>query len=183
MSGYYWTLRTKRKAYNPDQPRVPAGNSEGGRWTSSGGGISTAIIPKTRTTIQQQQIDKLRQEVETWTDEGRKWGADSALVYPGDVIVMKDGDELIGVANVANRPVATSGAWAGMYEANYLGTKRPGYGKKMVDKIKQHIIDQGGRGYYAYFAEDALPFHLASGMKLREEPGDRIVYWMAEWGK
>jgi hypothetical protein len=26
------------KAYNPNQPRVPAGNSEGGRWTSEGGG-------------------------------------------------------------------------------------------------------------------------------------------------
>jgi hypothetical protein len=27
-----------RKQYNPNQPRVPAGNSDGGQWTSGGGG-------------------------------------------------------------------------------------------------------------------------------------------------
>ena len=28
--------RAQRKAYNPDQPRVPAGNPDGGQWTSGG---------------------------------------------------------------------------------------------------------------------------------------------------
>jgi hypothetical protein len=26
------------RKYNPDQPRIPAGNADGGRWTSGGGG-------------------------------------------------------------------------------------------------------------------------------------------------
>jgi len=30
-------LRRALKAYNPDQPRVPAGNPDGGQWTSDGG--------------------------------------------------------------------------------------------------------------------------------------------------
>jgi len=30
----------ERSQYNPDQPRVPAGNSDGGQWTSDGGGDS-----------------------------------------------------------------------------------------------------------------------------------------------
>jgi hypothetical protein len=30
--------RRLSKAYNPDQPRVPAGNPDGGQWTSGGGG-------------------------------------------------------------------------------------------------------------------------------------------------
>jgi hypothetical protein len=30
------------KTYNPDQPRVPAGSAEGGRWTSGAGGVSEA---------------------------------------------------------------------------------------------------------------------------------------------
>jgi hypothetical protein len=30
------------KAYSPDQPRVPAGSAEGGRWTSGRGGVGTS---------------------------------------------------------------------------------------------------------------------------------------------
>jgi len=36
VKGYYWTLKVQQKRYNPDQPRVPAGDPRGGRWTSSG---------------------------------------------------------------------------------------------------------------------------------------------------
>ena len=35
-------LRLALKAYNPDQPRVPSGSPEGGRWTSGGGGGGTS---------------------------------------------------------------------------------------------------------------------------------------------
>lgn len=37
--GYYWELRVdlqRGHKYNPAQPRVPAGNSRGGQWTSGG---------------------------------------------------------------------------------------------------------------------------------------------------
>jgi len=37
MSKYQWKLSVK---YSPDQPRVPKGSSEGGQWTSEGGGQS-----------------------------------------------------------------------------------------------------------------------------------------------
>lgn len=37
MSDWEWRLERK---YSPDQPRVPAGSPEGGRWTSGGGGIA-----------------------------------------------------------------------------------------------------------------------------------------------
>lgn len=37
------------KKYNPDQPRVPAGNTGGGRWTSGGGGgMSNVMLPRPR---------------------------------------------------------------------------------------------------------------------------------------
>jgi hypothetical protein len=35
----------RAKAYNPDQPRVPAGNPDGGQWTDSGGSGQTVSPP------------------------------------------------------------------------------------------------------------------------------------------
>ena len=42
--------RYERK-YSPDQPRVPAGSSEGGRWTSGGGGAASASSGDTTTEL------------------------------------------------------------------------------------------------------------------------------------
>lgn len=39
----YW-----RKAYNPNQPRVPAGNSDGGQWTSDGSQIGRIQLAENR---------------------------------------------------------------------------------------------------------------------------------------
>lgn len=39
MSGYEW--RFERVKYRPDQPRVPAGDPRGGRWTAGGGTTSS----------------------------------------------------------------------------------------------------------------------------------------------
>jgi len=47
MSGYYWTLKVKK--YDPSQPRVPAGSSEGGRWTSGGAGNGHRRTPQLKT--------------------------------------------------------------------------------------------------------------------------------------
>src|ERR1700722_11881833 len=41
-------LQSELKKYSPDQPRVPAGNSEGGRWTSGSNAGSDTPIPRTR---------------------------------------------------------------------------------------------------------------------------------------
>jgi hypothetical protein len=37
-------LRAALKKYNADQPRVPAGDPDGGRWTNTGGDVSSATI-------------------------------------------------------------------------------------------------------------------------------------------
>jgi hypothetical protein len=36
-------LALEERRHNPDQPRVPAGQSGGGQWTSGGGGGGTAV--------------------------------------------------------------------------------------------------------------------------------------------
>jgi hypothetical protein len=41
-------LQSELKKYRPDQPRAPAGNSEGGRWTSGSNAGSDTPIPRTR---------------------------------------------------------------------------------------------------------------------------------------
>jgi hypothetical protein len=41
----FWRLLRNSKAYNPNQPRVPAGNPDGGQWTSDGGSLTA---PRTR---------------------------------------------------------------------------------------------------------------------------------------
>ncbi|OPH83518.1 hypothetical protein [Nitrobacter vulgaris] len=33
-----------QRKFNPDQPRVPAGNPDGGQWTDGGGGINERIF-------------------------------------------------------------------------------------------------------------------------------------------
>ena len=48
---YYWLQygpgarnRDHARKYDPNQPRVPAGNSDGGQWTSGGGDIARAVF-------------------------------------------------------------------------------------------------------------------------------------------
>ena len=46
-------LELELRAYNPDQPRVPAGHSAGGRWTSgsySGSGVDASTMEATNPT-------------------------------------------------------------------------------------------------------------------------------------
>lgn len=42
--GELLALELTLRAYNPDQPRVPAGNPDGGQWTSGGAGQSPWTI-------------------------------------------------------------------------------------------------------------------------------------------
>jgi hypothetical protein len=37
VNGYYWKLKVGHK-YDPNQPRIPAGDPRGGQWTAEGGG-------------------------------------------------------------------------------------------------------------------------------------------------
>jgi len=49
------------RKYDPNQPRVPAGNSDGGQWTSYGGSGSSTVRSSTR----QQSLDN---DANPWTD-------------------------------------------------------------------------------------------------------------------
>lgn len=45
MNGYYWRLKKRAgRKYDSDQPRVPAGSPEGGRWTAAAGSGVSSII-------------------------------------------------------------------------------------------------------------------------------------------
>jgi hypothetical protein len=37
LAGYRLYLLMHKASYDPDQPRVPAGSSDGGQWTGTGG--------------------------------------------------------------------------------------------------------------------------------------------------
>jgi len=64
-------LRRIFHKYSPDQPRVPAGNSDGGQWTSGGGG---SVAP--RSTGDRQR--------DTRADEGRSGQRDNRIRLAGD---------------------------------------------------------------------------------------------------
>jgi hypothetical protein len=51
--GVYPALQRK---FSPDQPRVPAGNPDGGQWTDGGGGIDTAFP----TNLRRERSDRTR---------------------------------------------------------------------------------------------------------------------------
>lgn len=51
MDGYYWNLKVHAgRKYDPSQPRVPAGDSRGGQWTSGGHPWVEAAVQKYGTT-------------------------------------------------------------------------------------------------------------------------------------
>lgn len=56
--------RCNEQKYSPDQPRVPAGNFDGGRWTtvSSGGGISIAV-PTGSATSESEELSDFSNEL------------------------------------------------------------------------------------------------------------------------
>jgi len=74
MKKWRWSLK-----YNPDQPRVPAGDSQGGQWTSSGGGGGSAVPAKTISRQQLTSTVDLAFRARNWTQEQRKAKLDSLL--------------------------------------------------------------------------------------------------------
>jgi hypothetical protein len=75
-----------RSHFNPNQPRVPAGNPDGGQWTSSGRGIGTRLAAADKPwfgggvalaivlEIAKQVIDRYRSENGLWDLFGHKHG-------------------------------------------------------------------------------------------------------------
>jgi hypothetical protein len=75
-----------RSHFNPNQPRVPAGNPDGGQWTSSGGGIGARLAAADKPRfgggvalaiileIAKQVIERYRSENGLWDLFGHKHG-------------------------------------------------------------------------------------------------------------
>ncbi|MGC2776790.1 MAG: hypothetical protein WA418_14275, partial [Bradyrhizobium sp.] len=67
------------KVFDPNQPRVPAGNPEGGQWTSGGGAISSeggAHLPSTPVSSRRTRIAQLAPSGDTATDAGPQFRVD-----------------------------------------------------------------------------------------------------------
>jgi hypothetical protein len=73
-SGYYWTLKLKKKGYDPGQPRVPAGDPRGGQWTAGGAGrgISGGKLPS-------QTEQRILASLESALEHGRSTGNEVAV--------------------------------------------------------------------------------------------------------
>jgi len=69
-----FVMRRLARKYSPDQPRVPAGSREGGRWTDAGGGSgqgsgnSSAAEPSTGTDAADQSRTQVAGTVQ-WPEE------------------------------------------------------------------------------------------------------------------
>jgi hypothetical protein len=101
-------LRAALKKYNADQPRVPAGNRDGGQWTNADGDVSSATIagqgaggvPKPR---QYAQLATDTQVDAAATGDSSYWqGKDS-----GRVQLVNDIPPAVGLAATLERLVAT----------------------------------------------------------------------------
>jgi hypothetical protein len=72
VSDYYWqvkaTVGPRKKGYDPNQPRVPAGDPRGGQWTSDGGSFSAQVVNSAVQKVQSLTLHS-RQISEPFSDE------------------------------------------------------------------------------------------------------------------
>src|ERR1700731_2821167 len=100
-------LRAALKKYSPDQPRVPAGNSKGGQWTTEDGsgspGDTSHAVGDTPKTRHYAQLASDTQTDATATGDNPYWqGTDS-----GRVQLVNDIPPAVGLAATLERLVAT----------------------------------------------------------------------------
>jgi hypothetical protein len=64
-----------RTHFNPNQPRVPAGNSDGGQWTAAGGGLGTrlAAADKPRPGRFALALEVIKRLIEAYRSENGLW--------------------------------------------------------------------------------------------------------------
>jgi len=102
MDGYCWRLIVKRrKGFNPDQPRVPAGNPQGGQWMGNGvpGG---QVVYTTARASTWEEIEKTSSlfvfgEGEAWTGAERKI-AEQAMTELNELKPFRHVTELVKVS-------------------------------------------------------------------------------------
>ena len=112
-------------------------------------------------------------------------GQDAANDFSADIVILRDGDELVGIGSLFHDSKEMDGAAeqldlpAGDYETIFhLATKRPGYGRQILNAI----LDQSearNAGIYLTSTYAARSFYEAVGFDLRHgiyylEPGKRL---------
>ena len=94
-------FRSLKAGYRPDQPRVPAGNPDGGRWTGEGGGGRTQLAASGRPPVGPaaalvlalelalKVIDAYRSENGLWDLFGRRLGTVASTTIDGKTILAR----------------------------------------------------------------------------------------------
>jgi hypothetical protein len=100
-------LRAALKKYNADQPRVPAGNPDGGRWTNTGADVSSATIAGQRA----DGVPKPRQYAQLVTDTRVDAATTGSIPYwqgrdSARVQLVNDIPAAVGLAATLQRLVA-----------------------------------------------------------------------------
>ena len=118
-----------RSHFNPDQPRVPAGNSDGGQWTSAGGGTGSRLAAADRprlgprsaiaiaVEIAKQVIKAYRAKQLLWDLFGHK---DGTIAY-----TIIDGTKVFG-SNSTSRAYTSADEAAALRLRDILEEKYPG---------------------------------------------------------
>jgi len=156
--------------YSANQPRIPAGQTGGGRWTSSS--LRIEEIKDTHREIAASEIDR------EWVGTRKQVGVAAMRLLAGRPIALYDGDELVGAANLAHStsPVRVQN-WDGPWgmEVYWLATKRKGYGKQILEAVRQKAASEGETIWLSSY-KDARPFYDAMGMKRVGPESSRYFY-------
>ncbi|NGN43197.1 hypothetical protein G6N74_19175 [Mesorhizobium sp. CGMCC 1.15528] len=86
-------LRTDLKAnFNPNQPRVPTGNSEGGQWTDSGG-AGGGLTDSLRADATRQRVVQDREGEQPWSSYAEQYRPDGSVA--SRTIVNRNGSRIV----------------------------------------------------------------------------------------
>jgi hypothetical protein len=139
-------LRINGKEYNPAQPRVPAGDPQGGQWTSTGGGQDRAL-PENSSVRAAGPGEKLPPESMRPKYQGE---ALPLVIAPGGTVYIGEGAH-----------------------THSMIIHQLGYGSRESDQLIRAVVQQGGRkGFFLKFQTEYLGIGsdmLHSGTYTREE--------------
>ncbi len=94
-----------------------------------------------------------------------------------DLIVGRDGKEVIGIAAVRKVNEKIRGLDGEYMTLSDLATKRSGYGRQMMEQVKSEAKRRGS-GIILNSATDAHGFYVKLGMHNLSEVSTRLFYWM-----
>ena len=103
--------------------------------------------------------------------------AREALNREQEILALHDGGELVGIASLSAGPQGHIGIdeLKGNLEVTFLATKRRGYGRQMMERLRERCE---GRGYGVLVSSSAgaRDFYEAIGMKLADGTTNKF-YW------